>query len=189
MTAAESDAFEQRVLRTAEQAFARVMRGVDEQVERMPPDLEPADALRWAGDRMTELLADFAELPLDRMLGLAAPAAATGTDAPPPRGEPVVVRAVHGSVAEARVWVHVVGELSATTLRFALSDLVGPDGDPWSSPGAGFTPAEISLPTTVGSATLLSLPIPDDATPGDHHGLVIGRGVTGAVVPVTVVIT
>ena len=36
----------------------------------MPPELKPADAVRWIGDRVTELVAGFAELPLDRLVDL-----------------------------------------------------------------------------------------------------------------------
>jgi hypothetical protein len=184
------------VLRSAEEAFVRVMSGVAEQVETMPPDLEAADALRWAGDRVTELLAGLAELPLDRVLGLAGPSVG-GSDhdrhrgapaTPMLRGEPLVLRAARGAVAETRVWVHLIGQPPAATLRFALSDLVGPDGDPWVDGEAVFEPAELVLPTCTAASTLLRLTIPDAASLGEHHGLIIGRGVAGAVVPITVVI-
>jgi hypothetical protein len=185
------------LLRSAEEAFARVMSGVAEQVETMPPDLEAADALRWAGDRTTEMLAGLAELPLDRLLGLA-DRSVDGrdhdndpgvSDRAAPRGEPLVVRAARGSVAETRVWVHLIGQPPATTLRFSLSDLVGPEGNAWAGNEVVFTPAAIVLPAPTAASVLLRLTIPDGVPPGEHHGLIIGRGVTGAVVPITVVIT
>lgn len=173
------------VLRSAEEAFSRVTSGVREQVETMPPDLEPADALRWAGDRVTELLAGLADLPLDRLLGRPEPPATESA----PRGDPIVVCGARGSVVEARVWVHPIGRLPATTLRFALSDLVGPDGTAWAAAEAVFAPAELALPGLAAPSTVLRLRLPDLAAPGEHHGLIIGRGAAGAVVPITLVIT
>ena len=188
------------VLAAAEEAFTRVMRGAADPVELMPPDLEPADALRWTGDRVTELLAELAELPLNRILGLTPDATGAdgglrsgpaGQDDPaaggsPPRGEPVVLRGTPGSVVEARIWVHLIGAPPAGNLRFALGGLVGPDGDPCPVVEVLFAPAELAVPTPVGASTLLRLRIPAGAAPGSHHGLVVGRGVAAAVLPITV---
>ena len=184
---ASSGALEQAVLAAAEQAFSRVMTGVPDQVETMPPELETADALRWAGDRVTELLAGFAELPLDRLIGLAAPG--TADPSPGPVGEPLKVRGIRGSTAQLRVWVHAVGDVAPARVRFELASLVAPDGASWLRPDATFAPAELAVPAPVGASTVLALQIPEDAVPGSHNGLVIGRGVAGAVVPITVVIT
>ena len=65
-------------LRLAELAYDRVMAGVDPQLDTMPPELKPADAVRWIGDRVTELVAGFAELPLDRLVDLGAPTPPSG---------------------------------------------------------------------------------------------------------------
>lgn len=193
--------FERATLAAAEQAFARVMTGVPDQVETMPPELEAADALRWTGDRVTELLAGFAELPLDRLAGLATPGTAdhshdhgratttADTSGPGPVGEPLSIRGVPGSTAQLRVWVHSVGDVAPAQVRFELATMVAPDGTPWTGPDATFEPAELAVPAPVGATTLLSLAIPGDAGPGSHHGLVIGCGVVGAVVPISVVIT
>lgn len=192
-------AFAHQVHRAAEEAFARVMTGVDEQVARLPPGLELSDALRWLGDRVSELVAGFAELPLDRLAGLGVPGAehpdrdhhqhpaADGATAPP--GEPIIVRAARGSTAEVRVWVHLVGAVPAATLRLGLSDLLRPDGTTWLRPAADLAPAQIALPGDGSTSAVLRLPIPADAVPGAHHGLVVGHGVAGAAVPITVVIT
>lgn len=193
------------VLRSAEEAFARVMNGVPEQVETMPPDLAPADALRWAGDRVTEMLAGLAELPLDRLADLAldrpvgrsnrsdGPDRSELSDRsgaePVPQGEPIVVRAARGSSVEARIWAHPIGRLTAPTLRFALGDLVGPDGTAWRGGGAVFTPAELVLSGPAAASTVLRLEVPDQAALGEHHGLIIGFGAAGAVLPITVVVT
>ncbi len=193
---------EQSVLAAAEQAFARVMTGVPDQVETMPPELEVADVLRWAGDRLTELLAGFAELPLDRLVGLA-DRGATESDhdhghhraraaaevIPGPVGEPLSVRGVRGSTAQVRVWLHTVGEVAQVRLHIVLASLVAPDGAVWPGPDAIFEPAELTVPAPVGASTLLTLRIPANTLSGSHHGLVIARGVAGAVVPITVVVT
>ena len=168
------------VLRAADDAFDRVMAGVPEQLETMPPNLEPADALRWAGDRVTELIAGLAELPLDRLAG--------PTEQPPPAGEPLTVHARRGSVAEVRIWVHLVGPVPPATMRFALSELMGPSGASLTPERVDFVPAELAVPTPVGTSILLRLVVPERAGVGSHHGLVVGRGVAGAVVPITVVV-
>ena len=182
---AEDPGPEASVLRAAEEAFARVMAGVPEQVETMPPDLDLADAIRWAGDRVTELLASLSELPLEAMLGLEEPAPPP-TDEPSAAGEPIHTQATAGTMAEARVWVHPVGELLPGTLHFLLSDLVTAGGD--SIPGslARFVPEQLSTPVPAGAATLLRLPVPADAAPGQYHGHVFAHGTCGAAVPITV---
>lgn len=196
------DGLEERVLQAAADAFARVMAGVPEQLETVPPDLDLGDAIRWAGDRITELLAGLSELPLEAMLGLDGSSGSSGSagaaDADParqpsddqqPTGEPVRVHARAGMVAEARIWVHPVGDLSPGTLHFLLSDLVAASGE--SIPGslAGFTPEQIATPVAVGTATLLRLSVPADAAPGRYHGHIFAHGVTGAAVPVMVTLT
>lgn len=182
----------ERVLALADIAFARVMAGAAEDVDRLPPDLQPADALRWAGDRVTELLAGFAELPLERLLGLdddhGAAADPTAEPHRAPAGEPLVVHASSGSVAEVRIWVHLVGPVGPASLRFVLTDLIPAAGEALAGGLAVFAPATLSLPTGVGPSTLLRLPIPLGTAAGDYHGHVLGRGVTGAVVPLTVVV-
>ncbi len=110
-------AFAAEARRIAGLAFDKVMSGVPPQREELPPELEPADAVRWVGDRVTELVAGFAELPLDRLLGLAGPAGAA--PAPPangdqhavPRGEPLAVTAPAGGLGEVRIWIHPLGDL------------------------------------------------------------------------------
>lgn len=171
------------VLRCADEAFDRVMAGVPEQLETMPPELAPADALRWAGDRVTELLAGLAELPLDRWLE-----APDSTEQQPTTGEPVTVRARRGEVAEVRIWVHLVGQVPTATMRFALSQMVGPSGSAPVIEDVEFVPAELLVPAPVGASTVLRLAVPEHAEVGYHHGLVVGRGVPGAVVPITVVV-
>lgn len=172
---------EDRILQAADEAFARVMTGVPEQVETMPPDLDLADALRWAGDRITELLASLSELPLEALLGEPGGAQA-------PTGEPLHVRASAGMMAETRVWVHPVGELPPGVLQFLLSDLVTADGQSIPGSPAGFTPEQLSTPVPVGAATLLRLPVPADAVPGRYHGHVFAQGVIGAAVPIEVTV-
>lgn len=184
----------ERVLRSADAAFERVRIGRADQ-QSMPPEPEPADVLRWVGDRVTELVADFAELPLDRLLGMAEPyrtgddhdqSGASGGSAP--AGEPLIATAPPGGVVEVRVWVHLVGQPPPATLRFRLTDLQDGDRTPLPGHEAIFEPAELDLATPVAASTLLRLPIPDDAVDGSYHGLVLGRGVDGAAVPLTVVI-
>lgn len=186
---APDSAFDGEVIAAADEALSRVMRGVQEQVERMPPDLEPADALRWAGDRVTELLAGFAELPLDSLLGVATPSAAAPAEAATPTGEPLTVRAAAGALIEVRVWVHPVGDELTGLLHFRLGELSGPDGLTWTDDEAGFTPAACVLPVSRPWSTVLRCRVPVEAARGQHHGLVVARGAADAVVPITVVIT
>jgi len=177
---------EDRVLQAAEEAFARVMAGVPEQLATMPPDLDLADAIRWAGDRVTELLAGLSELPLESLLGLDHESGAT---TPMPDGEPVRVQATAGTVAEARVWVHPVGDLAAGALHFLLSDLVTASGGTIPGSLAGFTPEQIATPVTAGAGTLLRLWVPAGAAAGCYHGHVFAHGVIGAAVPIVVTLT
>ncbi|MDN5762281.1 MAG: hypothetical protein L0H41_08200 [Microlunatus sp.] len=165
-------------------AYERVMSGVADELASVPPNLEPADALRWAGDRLTELLAGFAEFPLDRLMGLND--ARPGTAETVARGEPVQVRATAGSSAETRIWVHVIGPLTQATVRFSLTDLVPAVGDSLPGCAAAFEPTGLSLPAPAGASTVLRYRIPTGTAPGHYHGLVVGRGVADAVVPVTV---
>lgn len=176
-------AFADDVLRSADEAFDRVMTGVDHPLETMPPDLEPADAIRWAGDRVTELLAGVAALPLDRLLGPSG-----GAEDRSPVGEPVTAHAARGGVAEVRIWVHQIGPVPAATLRFVLTELVGPSGASLTGTTAEFAPAELLVPAPACASTVLRLPIPEAAEVGSHHGLVVAAGVAGAVVPITVVV-
>jgi hypothetical protein len=196
MTASEAEAdFRDRVLQLADLAFSRVITGPPTSPVAPPLDLEPADAVRWAGDRVTELLAGFAELPLDRMLGLDAQRIgesdhdqSPGTAGRTPAGVPLTITASCGAVAEARVWVHVVGAVRATTMSFTMTDLVDGFGDPLPGDSAVFEPAALTLPAPVGASTVLRFRIPDDAPAGSYHGHVLGRGVPGAVVPITAVV-
>lgn len=213
----EDPELEQQVLRAAEEAFATVMHGVREQVESMPPDLEPADALRWAGDRVTELLTSLADLPLERALGLvadrgpgvsaaeagASSAGATGAG-DGQAGEPIVGRGTPGGTLEVRVWVHPTGvqprpaghsaaasdsEAPSTPgLRFLLTDLVAATGKLIVGATATFAPAELVLPVPAGSSTLLRIPVPEATSPGTFHGHVLAQGAAGAAVPITVVV-
>lgn len=189
----EAAASQREVLDAAEEALRRVMNGVADQVERMPPDLEPAEALRWAGDRATELLAGFAELPLEQLLGLGRPTAAPARETPgpgaEPTGEPLTVRVRPGDTAEVRVWVHLLGGRIDGVLAFALSPLTGPDGATWTALDPVFRPAECPLPITGPWSTMLRFGVPDEAIAGTHHGLVITRGAATAAVPITVIIT
>jgi hypothetical protein len=164
-------------------------------VESLPPGFEPADAIRWAGDRVTELLAGLAELPLDRLVDVVPPAATTGEQAQDPSstqsvptGEPITVRAAPGTQVEVRIWVHPVGRVPVSTMRFVLTDLVGPTGPPLPGDSAEFVPAELTVPSPVGTSVLLRLAIPEQTTRGGHVGLVVGRGVTGATLPLTVLV-
>ena len=187
---------ETRVLRAAEEAFAKVMAGVPEQLETMPPDLDADDAIRWAGDRVTELLANLAELPLESLLGPAeqavedpVPDGFSATDSRPPTGVPLSVRASAGEVTEARVWVHPVGDLGPGDLHFLLSDLVAPSGESISGELAGFAPAHLTTPLRAGAATLLQLEVPPGTARGSYHGHVLARGAADAAVPITVTLT
>ena len=229
MTATAGDpAFDRTVLDAAAEAFDRVMAGMASPPGSVPPDLEPLDALRWAGDRVTELLAGFAELPLDRLFALdgllatdgqatgdgqaAGDGQATGdgraaTDGRAagdpglrdghrgsggaeagPRGEPVSTSAPAGAEAVARIWVHRVGEVSAATIRFELSDLLPAAGPALPGGSAIFEPAELRLPAPVGASTVVRYRIPPGTATGSYHGLVLGRGVADAVVPITMVV-
>lgn len=190
---------EERVMRAAEDAFAKVMAGVPEQLETIPPDLDLADAMRWFGDRVTELIASLSELPLETVLGVdgsfdrgskAAAATTVGRSSEEqPTGEPVRVQARSGLVAETRVWVHPGGDLTPGVLQFLLSDLVSGSGE--SIPGSvgSFAPAQITTPVAAGTATLLRLTMPADAVPGCYHGHVFAHGTTGAAVPIMVTLT
>ena len=102
MTPSEFDvddvAFTEEALRVAGLAYDRVMSGAEPPLDAMPPELKPADAVRWIGDRMTELVAGFAELPLDRLVDLGSPTAATHDheSEPTPRGEPLTMTSPRG---------------------------------------------------------------------------------------------
>lgn len=187
-------AFAAEARRIAGLAFDKVMSGVPPQREELPPELEPADAVRWVGDRVTELVAGFAELPLDRLLGLAAPAGAApapATSGDPnavPRGEPLVVTAPAGGLGEVRIWIHVLGDLDPGTLRFRLGDLQPGIGEPLPGGAAVFAPPEVTVSGAV-TSTLLRVPIPPGTGPGRYDGLVLAYGVVDAVLPVTVVVT
>lgn len=187
--------FRRTVEAAADAAFDRVLAGVEPEVASLPPGLQVADALQWAGDRCTELLAELAELPLEELLGWGdrdggAPAGAAGR--PPssaPRGEPLLLSAVPGGFAEARLWVHLVADPPAGTLRFSLSDLRPADGPALPGELAVFAPAELTLPAPTGSATVLRYPVPPGTPPGRYEGLAHGRGVAAVSAPVTLVIT
>lgn len=200
---------EQVVRQSAEEAFERVMASVPGQPDTMPADLEPADALRWVGDRVTELLAGFAELPLDRLLGLDDHRATDhdhdhdhgrdrdlGRDrdrdpspgSGPPIGESVRVCVAPGEVAEVRVWVHLIGEVPVATLRFILTDLLAETGERLRAQAAQFEPSVLTLPVPAGASTVLRLPVPEHQPAGSFQGLVVGQGFAAAVVPITVVV-
>lgn len=196
VTPEDAASLEERVLQAAEDAFTTVMAGVPEQLETMPPDLDLADAIRWFGDRATELVASLSELPLEAVLGLDNSAKSTDTrtarrpdDDHHPAGDPVLVQGRPGRVAEARVWVHSVGDLAPGTLHFLLGDLVAASGESLPGSLASFAPEQIATPVAVGAATLLRLSVPADATPGQYHGHLFAHGVTGAAVPVMVTLT
>ena len=190
-SAVDDTAFADEALRLAGVAYDRVMSGADPELDTMPADLKPADAVRWIGDRVTELVAGFAELPLDRLVDQAAPAPASGgpASAAEPRGEPLTMRSPRGGLGEVRIWIHPVGELATGTLRFRLTDLQPGTGDALPGGTAVFAPAEIGLPLKAAESVLLRYPIPAGATPGGYHGLVLAGGVADAFVPITVVIT
>jgi hypothetical protein len=185
-------------LEAADRAFERVMTGVSDRPNALPPDLQPADALRWVTDRVTEAVAGFAELPLHRLLDLDGPDRA---DLGPtvPAGEPVRLSAAPGSEAQARIWVHVVDPRPPTErapasapgrrLTFALTGLRGTGPDPLPAEGASFAPPYVDLPTAPGTATLLRYRVPADTNPGDYRGVVVGQGVEGATVVVTLEVT
>ena len=192
VTASVDDtAFADEALRVAGLAYDRVMAGVDPRLDTMPPELKPADAVRWIGDRVTELVAGFAELPLDRLVDLGAPtpppAGVVGT--PEPRGEPLTMNTARGRLGEVRIWIHPVGEPLTGTLRFRLTDLQPGTGGALPGGTAVFAPAEIGLPLAAAASVLLRYPVPVGAVPGRYHGLVLAGGATDAVVPITAVIT
>ena len=184
-------AFAEEALRLAGVAYERVMSGVDPRLDTMPPELEPADAVRWMGDRVTELVAGFAELPLDRLVDLGAPTRPSGRPSgePEPPGEPLTITSPRGGLGEVRIWVHPIGELTPGTLGFRLTDLQPGTGEALPGGTAVFAPAEIGLPLTAAASVVLRYPIPVGAVPGRYHGLVLAGGVTDAVVPITVVVT
>ena len=167
------------------------MSGADPEHDTMPPELKPADAVRWIGDRVTELVAGFAELPLERLvdLGQRTPPSGSPASAPEPLGEPLTMRSPRGGLGEVRIWIHPIGDLAAGTLRLRLTDLHPGSGEALPGGTAVFAPGEIGLPLTAAASVLLRYPIPAGATPGGYHGLVLASGGTDAVVPITVVIT
>jgi hypothetical protein len=187
-------AFAAEARRLAGLAFDTVMSGVPPQREELPPELEPADAVRWVGDRVTELVAGFAELPLDRLLGLAVPtgatpaASATEDPAAVPRGEPLSVTAPVGGLGEVRIWIHPLGDLATGTLGFRLGDLHPGVGEPLAGGAAVFAPAEVTVSGAV-TSILLRVPIPPGTRRGRYDGLVLAYGVVDAVLPITVVVT
>ena len=187
----DDPAFTDEALRLAGLAFDRVMAGVDLQLDTMPPELTPADAVRWIGDRVTELVAGFAELPLDRLVDLGPPLPAAGppVSEPGPRGEPLTMTAPRGGLGEVRIWLHPIGELTTGTLRFRVTDLLPATGEALSGGAAVFAPAEVGLPLGAASSVVLRYPIPVETAPGRYHGMVLAGGGTDAVVPITAVIT
>ena len=187
-------AFAAEARRIAGLAFDKVMSGVPPQREELPPELEPTDAVRWVGDRVTELVAGFAELPLDRLLGLGAPAgaapapSASGDPNALPRGEPLAVTAAAGGLGEVRLWIHPLGDLDTGTLTFRLGDLQPGVGEPLPGGAAVFAPPEVTVSGAV-TSTLLRVPIAPGTRPGRYDGLVLAYGVVDAVLPITVVVT
>jgi len=187
----DDTAFAAEALRLADVAYERVMAGVDPQLDTMPPELKPADAVRWIGDRVSELVAGLADLPLDRLVDLEAPTPPSGPSVsdPEPLGEPLTMRSPRGGLSEVRIWIHPIGEIPTGTLRFRLTDLHPGSGDALPGGTAMFAPAEIGVPLTSASSVLLRYPIPAGAAPGRYHGLVLATGVTDAAIPVTAVVT
>jgi hypothetical protein len=187
----DDTAFAEEALHLAGLAFDRVMSGVDPPLDTMPPELKPVDAVRWIGDRVTELVAGFAELPLERLvdLGPGSPPSEPPVSEPVPRGEPLTMTASRGGLGEVRIWLHPIGELTTGTLRFRVTDLLPATGEALSGGAAVFAPAEVGLPLGAASSVVLRYPIPVETAPGRYHGMVLAGGVTDAVVPVTVVIT
>ena len=152
------------------------------------------EALRLAGlafDRVTELVAGFAELPLDRLVDLVPPLPPSGppVSEPEPRGEPLTMTASRGGLGEVRIWIHPIGELNPGTLRFRVTDLLPATGEALPGGAAVFAPAEVSLPLGAAASVLLRYPIPAVAPAGRYHGMVLAGGATDAVVPITAVIT
>jgi len=187
-SAVDDTAFADEALRLAGVAYDRVMSGADPELDTMPADLKPADAVRWIGDRVTELVAGFAELPLDRLVDQAAPAPASGgpASAAEPRGEPLTMRSPRGGLGEVRIWIHPIGELGDGMLRFRLTDLQPGTGEALPGGTAAFLPAEMAVPAAGPSSVLLRYPISTGTLPGRYHGLVLAGGATDAVVPITV---
>ncbi len=194
-TPVDDAAFAAEALRVADLAYDRVMAGIDPRLDAMPTALEPADAVRWIGDRVTELVAGFAELPLDRLVDLGA----TPPDADhraaeqhggAPLGEPLTLTSARGGVGEVRIWLHPLGELPTGTLTLRLGDLQPGAGEGLPGGTAVFVPPAIPLPVGAATSVLLRYPIPSDAVPGRYHGLVLaGGGGIDAVLPITVVVT
>lgn len=189
------------VLACADLAFERVMASVSDRPAALPPDLEPADALRWVTDRVTEAVAGFAELPLHRLLDLGGPDRG-GPGPAVPTGEAVRLAAAPGSVAQARIWVHVVdpgpptkevptsaADRPGQRLTFALTELRGNGADPLTADGTSFEPPYLELPTAPGTSTLLRYRVPAGTDPGAYHGVVVGHGLADATVVVTLVVT
>jgi len=173
-------------------AYDRVMSGVDPQLDTMPPELKPADAVRWIGDRVTELVAGFAELPLDRLVDLGGPTASAHDhqSEPTPRGEPLIMVSPPCGLGEVRIWIHPIGDpVAAGTLRFRLSDLQPGTGETLPGGTAVFAPAVIDAPLGAPASVLLRYPVPAGTTPDRYHGLVLASGGSDAVVPITLVIT
>ncbi len=187
----DDTAFAEEALHLAGLAFDRVMSGVDPPLDTMPPELKPVDAVRWIGDRVTELVAGFAELPLERLvdLGPGSPPSEPPVSEPGPRGQPLTMTASRGGLGEVRIWLHPIGELTTGTLRFRVTDLLPATGEALPGGAAVFAPPEVSLPLGAAASVLLRYPIPVGAAPGRYHGMVLAGGATDAVVPVTVVIT
>ena len=77
----------------------------------------------------SKLLAGFAELPLEQLLGLGRPTAAPARETPgpgaEPTGEPLTVRVRPGGTAEVRVWVHLLGGRIDGVLAFARAKREG----------------------------------------------------------------
>ncbi|HEU4548019.1 MAG TPA: hypothetical protein VFR88_17180 [Microlunatus sp.] len=190
-TPADDPVFAEETLRLAELAFDRVMSGVDPRLDTVPPELKPADAVRWIGDRVTELVAGFAELPLDRLVDSGCPSfpSEPPVSEPEPRGEPLTMTASRGGLAEVRIWIHPIGELTTGTLRFRVTDLLPATGEALPGGAAVFAPAGVDLPLGTAASVLLRYPVPAGVAPGRYHGMVLAGGATDAVLPITAVIT
>ena len=152
----------------------------------MPPELKPADAVRWIGDRVTELVAGFAELPLDRLVDLGhrllhpwarGQTGATGRTADDDvRARSVSARSGSGSTRSATSYRDpaVPPHRPATRHRRAAA------GRP-----AVFAPgrdrASPSRPPRPSCCAIR----PGGVPAGRYHGLVLASGVADAVVPIT----
>ena len=185
---ADDSGFTEEALRLAGLAYERVVSGVDPQLDALPPELTPAEAVRWIGDRVTELVAGFAELPLDRLVDLGEQTAPAGDREREPtlQGVPLTVTSRRGGVAEVRIWIHPIGVLGDGLLKFRLTDLQPGTGEALPGGTAAFVPAEMAVPAAGPSSVLLRYPIPTGTLPGRYHGLVLAGGATDAVVPITV---